>query len=109
MRDQGAWLRMVCCEDMRDGDMKNITIGEAQVALYRVAGKFFATSNICTHAFAILSDGWLDGEVVECPLHAGRFNVRTGKALCHPVTRDLKVFPVRVVDGYVEVLASDNP
>ena len=45
-----------------------------------------------------LSDGWLDGELIECPLHAARFDVRTGKVLDPPATVDLKTYPVRVVD-----------
>jgi nitrite reductase/ring-hydroxylating ferredoxin subunit len=45
----------------------------------------------------------LDGELIECPLHAARFDVRTGKVLDPPATEDLKTFPVRVVDGEIQV------
>jgi len=53
---------------------------------------------VCTHAFALLTEGFLDGEVIECPLHAGRFDVRTGKGLCAPIETDLATYQVRV-DG----------
>ena len=63
-----------------------------------------ATDNVCTHAFALLSDGWLDGEYVECPLHGGRFEVATGKAMGDPVVCDLRTFPVRVSGDDIEIL-----
>jgi len=81
-----------------------VEIEGAKIAIYRVDGELFATDNICSHAFAVLTDGWLDGDEIECPLHGGRFNVRTGKALTSPVECDIRTFPVRDVDGAVQVL-----
>jgi naphthalene 1,2-dioxygenase system ferredoxin subunit len=65
---------------------------------------FYATDNVCTHAFALLSDGFLDGTVVECPLHGGQFDVTSGAAVLEPAECDLRSYPVRVVDGHIEVL-----
>jgi nitrite reductase/ring-hydroxylating ferredoxin subunit len=56
-----------------------------------------------------LSDGWLDGDIIECPLHGGQFNVRTGQALGDPVTCDLRRFPTRVRDGRIEVQVPEAP
>ena len=86
-----------------DGDVLGVSVGEEQIALYNLNGEIYATSNICTHAFALLSDGWLDGEVIECPLHAGRFEVKTGKGLGPPIPCDIKTYPVRVVGDDVQV------
>jgi naphthalene 1,2-dioxygenase system ferredoxin subunit len=58
---------------------------------------------VCTHAYARLSDGWLDKSEIECPLHAGRFDVKTGKALCPPVTEDIKTYPVRLVGDEIQI------
>lgn len=79
------------------------TVGDRQIALYNVEGEIYATDNVCTHAFAILTDGWLDGDVIECPLHGGRFEVKTGKGLGPPIPCDLKTYPVRVVGDEVQV------
>ena len=57
-------------------------------------GEIFATDNICTHAYAKLSDGWIERGEIECPLHAGRFDIRTGKATAPPCADDLKTYPV---------------
>jgi nitrite reductase/ring-hydroxylating ferredoxin subunit len=86
-----------------EGEIAEARAGEEQIAIYNVDGTFYATSNVCTHAFALLSDGWLDGDVVECPLHAGRFDVKNGKALGPPVDCDIKTYPVRVVGDEVQV------
>src|SRR5438445_3893862 len=106
MTDNEKWVTVASRPKLGDGDILGVSVGEEQIALYNLGGEIFATSNICTHAFALLSDGWLDGEVIECPLHAGRFNVRTGKALGPPVDEDIKVYPVRVVGNDIQVKAS---
>lgn len=101
--DGEGWHRIVACDDLPEGEMAACEIGDTLVALYNVGGSYFATSNVCTHAFAILTDGWLEDDVIECPLHGGQFNVCTGKALADPAETDLKTYQVRVVDGFVEV------
>jgi len=103
MADNEKWVTVASRPKLADGDLLGVSVGEEQIALYNLGGEIFATSNICTHAFALLSDGWLDGEVIECPLHAARFDIRTGKVLDPPATEDLKTYPVRVVDDEIEV------
>jgi nitrite reductase/ring-hydroxylating ferredoxin subunit len=89
--------------EIEDGQAKRVVIGE--IAIYNLGGKFYATDDICTHAYASLADGYIEEGQVECPLHAARFDIVTGKALGMPATVDLRVFKVRV-DGdsiYVDV------
>jgi nitrite reductase/ring-hydroxylating ferredoxin subunit len=97
------WVTVAAKNRVGEGEIAEGRAGEEQIAIYNVDGTFYATSNICTHAFALLSDGWLDGDVVECPLHAGRFDVKSGKALGPPVDCDIKTYPVRVVGDEVQV------
>ncbi|MDE2228795.1 MAG: non-heme iron oxygenase ferredoxin subunit [Alphaproteobacteria bacterium] len=85
------------------GDVLGVTLGEREIALYDLDGAIYATDNLCTHAFALLSQGWLDGEIIECPLHGGRFEVKTGKGLGPPINDDLKTYPVRVVGEDIQV------
>jgi naphthalene 1,2-dioxygenase system ferredoxin subunit len=84
-----------------------VKAGDLDIALYNIEGQFYATSNVCTHAHALLSDGWLDGDVIECPLHGGRFEVKTGKGLGAPITCDLKTFPVRIEGNAIQVKLTD--
>jgi nitrite reductase/ring-hydroxylating ferredoxin subunit len=97
------WQFAARAEDIEPGEAVVISLGGREIALFRVGDEFFATDNRCTHAAAPLADGYFDGEVIECPLHQGLFNVRTGAALCSPALKPLKTYSVRIADGQVQV------
>jgi nitrite reductase/ring-hydroxylating ferredoxin subunit len=78
-----------------------VRLGMYDLAIYLFDGEVYATDNICTHAYASLADGLVDGDTVECPLHGACFNFRTGRALTEPATVNLRTYPVRVEEGNV--------
>lgn len=80
MADDGNWVTVAKVAALNPGDVLGVTLGEREIALYNLDGDIYATDNVCTHAFAQLSQGWLDGDIIECPLHGGRFEVKTEKA-----------------------------
>ncbi|HLJ63912.1 MAG TPA: non-heme iron oxygenase ferredoxin subunit [Stellaceae bacterium] len=100
---EAEWVTVAARGDLGQGSMRAINVGSRHIALYEVDGAIYATDNICTHARAMLTDGWLDGDVIECPLHAGRFEVKTGKGLGPPIPRDLKTYEVRLQGDEVQV------
>ena len=106
MSNETEWATAAQRSKLAEGEVLGVEIGDKSIALYNVGGTIHATDNVCTHAFALLSDGWLDGDCIECPLHAGRFDVKTGKALGPPVEEDIKVYPVRVVGDDIQVKLS---
>jgi nitrite reductase/ring-hydroxylating ferredoxin subunit len=101
--EETGWVRVASRRDVAEGEVLGVEVADHSIALYDVDGRIFATDNICTHAYARLSDGWLDAEVIECPLHAARFDVRTGKVLDPPATEDLKTYPVRILGEEIEI------
>lgn len=103
MSEDGNWVAVASAADVAEGDMLAVQVNGNSLALYHVDGQWFCTENICTHAYALLTDGWLDEHVIECPLHNGQFDIRTGKGLCEPIEADIATFPVRVADGQVLV------
>ena len=103
MSGSGNWVRVAGVADLADGEALAVEIGDLNLALYHVGEEWFCTDNICTHAFALLTEGWLDGHVIECPLHAGQFDIRNGKGLCAPIEADLATFPVRIENADVLV------
>ena len=103
MVSEEEWVTVASRASLGDGDMLAADVGKLQVALYNVDGEIYATDNVCSHAFALLTDGWLDGDVIECPLHAGRFEVKTGKGLGPPIPCDIKTYPTRVVGDDIQL------
>ena len=82
-----------------DGDeAMQVTIGRKEIALYNLDGAYYATDDICTHAYASLADGYVDNGQIECPLHGACFDIKTGKSMTPPANRDLDTYPIRI-DG----------
>jgi nitrite reductase/ring-hydroxylating ferredoxin subunit len=97
-------LRRVCGKsELAPGAVKRIE--DPAIAVFNAEGTFFAISDICTHAEASLSEGQVDGETVECPLHGACFDLRTGEALTPPAIEPVQTFRVVVQDDdiYVEL------
>lgn len=92
------WISAAKLADIPDDDVIGITLNGHPIALYKIEGEVFATDNICTHGQALLSDGFLEDGEIECPLHQGRFCVKSGKAMCEPLTADIPTYSTRV-DG----------
>ncbi|AER56516.1 non-heme iron oxygenase ferredoxin subunit [Pseudoxanthomonas spadix] len=87
------------CErsDVPEGEALKVESGDTPVAIFNVDGELFATQDHCTHGDWSLSEGgYLDGDVVECSLHMGKFCVRTGKVKSPPPCEALKIFPIRI-------------
>jgi len=99
----GAWVAVAKAAEIAPGAMKAIETNDRNIALYNVGGTFFATDNECTHAYAMLTDGTMDGGIIECPLHGGAFEIATGKGQGAPIFCDVKCYPVRVSGADVEV------
>ncbi len=108
---EGNWVSVLDEADLPANEMAAVTVGEHEIALYHLeGGEVCATSNICTHGLAYLTEGWLteDG-LIECPLHAGCFDVRTGAGQGDPITQDLPVYAVRREGGCILVKLPEKP
>ena len=98
--------RIFVCQDNALSDGEAIKVGDpsAAIAVFKVNGELFALNDRCSHGNASMSEGYIEDDgTVECPLHAARFCLKTGAALCQPATEPLKTFPIALVDGAVYV------
>jgi len=106
---QERWVRVAAKDDVPENSVIGVRVGDHDIAIYHLArNEFRATGNICTHEYAQLSEGWLEGHEIECCLHAARFDVRTGKALCPPADIDLPVFDVKIEGKNLLIRLSDD-
>ncbi len=94
--------------DMPDPDKMVVEIEDRLVALFHVAGQFYAIDDLCTHDGGPLAEGELQGYTIICPRHGARFDIRTGAVLCMPATRDTIVHEVKVEEGQVCVRVNEK-
>ncbi len=98
MANESDWQCVASVGDFGEENVICVRAGGRRIALYNVDGEFYATDDICTHGKACLSEGFLEGHMIECPLHQGLFDVRDGSPAGAPVTEAVNGYPVRV-DG----------
>ena len=97
------WTEATGEGDVPTDDVIGLVVQGRDIAFYNVGGTICATDNICNHGQARLSEGFLLDDEIECPLHQGRFNVKTGAPTCEPVTESIRTYPVKIEAGRVWV------
>ena len=100
------YTKVAQTDEVPPGSMKQVEVGGDPVALINVDGEFYAIGGECTHAGGLLSEGYLEGHKVECPLHGGIFNVRTGDAESPPPDENVPVYQVKVEGGDILIAPS---
>ena len=88
--------------DLPPGEATRV-VAHVPVAVFNADGELFAIDDTCTHQDASLSEGWLEGGLIECLLHAACFDLRTGKPTSPPAKRPVRTYPTLVMDGVVYV------
>ena len=105
----GEFVRVISLAELPEGNMQACEVAGREIVLCHVKGAgVHAVDNVCTHAFARMSEGRLRGVRLICPLHGASFDVRNGSVLGAPATKPLAAHTVRVVDGAVEVALDPN-
>ena len=97
------WFKTIETAQVLEQGAVAIEVEGLRIALWAIDDEVYATGNICTHAFAYLTDGHIENGCIECPLHQGLFDIRSGKALSAPVTKDIATYAVKQEDEFVWV------
>jgi 3-phenylpropionate/trans-cinnamate dioxygenase ferredoxin subunit len=90
-------------DDLKPGERLFIEIGDKPVVLLNVAGTLYALGDVCTHDGGPLGDGEIEGFDIICPRHGARFDIRSGEVLSLPAVVDAPAYPVRIIDGQIEI------
>jgi len=96
-------LDLCATSDVAPGTALKIEVENLALAVFNLDGEFFVTDDLCTHGPGSLSEGYIEGDVVECNFHNGQFNIRTGEVVSPPCTVPIKIYPVTVRDGRVTI------
>ncbi len=102
------WIEACATTEIDEEDLIAWEHEGKQIAIYNTEKGFFATDLICTHEDESLENGLVIDCVIECPLHGGRFDICSGKALSAPAYEDLKTYPVKVEEGRVFVMIASK-
>ena len=87
--------------EVAPGTALKVETGELALAVFNVAGEFFVTDDMCTHGPGSLSEGYIEGDVVECNFHNGQFNIKTGAVVGPPCMVPVKTYKTMVENGRV--------
>lgn len=101
-----ACERVALCrrEEVEPGHAIRIEKGQLVLAVFNLDGEYFVTDDTCTHGPGSLSEGCIEGDVVECDFHNGAFNIRTGDVVTPPCMIPVKTYRTVVdADGYVSI------
>ena len=96
-----GWVEACDADEVEEEDVMRFDHGGRTFAIYRLDDGYYATDGLCTHEKVHLADGLVMDNIIECPKHNGRFDIRSGAAKGAPVCINLKTYPVKVDAGKV--------
>ncbi|OGO75456.1 MAG: biphenyl 2,3-dioxygenase [Chloroflexi bacterium RIFOXYD12_FULL_57_15] len=97
------FVEIAPASELPNGQRLFVEVADRPLVIFNIAGQFFAIGDVCTHDDGPLGDGDIEGFNVVCPRHGGEFDVRTGKVMQMPAVVDIPAYPVRVVEGMIQV------
>lgn len=97
------FVEIAPASELPNGERLFVEIEGKSIVIFNIAGQLFAIGDICTHDDGPLGDGDLEGYNIVCPRHGAEFDVRTGKVMQMPAVVDIPAYPVKVVDGMIQV------
>ena len=97
------FIGIATVDELKNGERLFVDVDELSIVIFNIAGVFYAIADTCSHDDGPVGDGELDEMRIICPRHGARFDVRTGKALSLPAIVDIPAYPVRVLDGEIQV------
>lgn len=90
-------------DEIKIGERLFVEIDDHSIVVFNIAGGLFAIADVCSHDDGPLGEGEIEGYSVICPRHGARFDMRSGKVLSLPAFIDIPAYPVRIVEGQIEV------
>lgn len=97
------WITVCKVEEVDEFMPKAVTIDDVKIGIFQQEDQYFAIENVCPHAYALLTEGFIEDGTVECPLHEAIFNITTGVLESGPGCRNLCTYPLKVEEGSIFV------
>ena len=103
MATNETFYKIAAIQDIPNNERLFIEINGLPIVIYSLNGEFYATSDECSHDKGPIGEGQLDGFEIICPRHGARFDIRNGKVTRLPAARNIPSYPVKVIDGYLNI------
>jgi 3-phenylpropionate/trans-cinnamate dioxygenase ferredoxin subunit len=101
--DECEFVSIVGADQLPNGQRLFVEIDNLPIVVFNLGGQLYAIGDVCSHDDGPLGDGDVEGMEVICPRHGARFDLRSGKVTALPAVEDIPAYPVRVVDGEIEI------
>ncbi|MGQ7245776.1 non-heme iron oxygenase ferredoxin subunit [Halomonas sp. V046] len=103
-----SWTTVCGTDQVKEDFPFSAKLNDKQIGVYLLDGEYYALEDVCPHAYALLSQGFVEDGEVECPLHEATFDIKTGRCTREPADRDLHVYPVRIVEREVQLQINEE-
>ncbi len=105
---EGSWMSdgfvtVARVGEIPTGGVKIVRLDDQSVAVFHLDDGYYAIDDVCTHDGGPLAEGPIEGNVIECPRHGARFDIRTGEVLCLPATSPVPTYTVRITGDEIQV------
>ena len=97
------YIEIAPVSDLTNGERLFVEVEGKSLVIFNIAGQFYAIGDICSHDDGPVGEGDLEGYNIVCPRHGGEFDIRTGQAVQMPAVVDIPAYPVKIVDGMIQV------
>ncbi len=97
------FLEIAPVSELPQGERLFVEIEGKPIVIFNIGGQFFSIADVCSHDDGPVGEGRLEGFNITCPRHGAQFDIRTGKVVQMPAVVDIPAYPVRVVDGMIQL------
>ncbi|MCS7230166.1 MAG: non-heme iron oxygenase ferredoxin subunit [Candidatus Kryptonium sp.] len=96
MKSVNEYIQIAKIDEIKNGELKVFEVNDESVILINLNGEIFAYKNQCSHMELELNDAEIDGEILTCPWHGAKFDIRTGAVVRLPASQPLEKYEVKV-------------
>ncbi len=97
------FLEIAPASELPAGQRLFVEIEGKPIVIFNIAGQYFSIADVCSHDDGPVGEGQIDGYNITCPRHGAQFDIRTGKVMQMPAVVDIPAYPVKVVDGMIQL------